>query len=80
MKCWRDKMPNGQPIICGTFKDWNIFLKWDGENWCKKFCPKGLRGKESDTGSYLRAKTHPWMDSVFGVPLYRQKVMGRKVA
>lgn len=32
MPCWRDKN-----FVCGNFKSWNDFIKWDGE---KNFCSR----------------------------------------
>jgi len=33
MPCWRDKN-----FICGNFKNWDEFIKWDGEKFCKNIC------------------------------------------
>ena len=78
--CWRDKMPDGTPVKCGNYESWEQFLALDGEKtFCRRLCPPGYKGKPSQSGSYMRSNKK-WMDYMGGVPIYRRKVQGRKVA
>lgn len=82
MDCWRDKMPDGKPIKCASFTDWNTFCKLEPEssNFCRKNCKPGINGSDPNKGrrGYYEAKTHPWMES--RKPIWRRRVTGRKIA
>jgi hypothetical protein len=89
MPCWRDKMPDGSPVMCGNFQSWEDFLKWDGEKFCHARCPPGPRGKQSQSASYRRS-SKAWMRSLpmgkdirgrfEDKPIYQKRVYGRRVA
>lgn len=93
MKCWRDKLPNGQPVRCGNFNTWEEFVKWDGEKFCDRLCPIGYRGRQSDSAKYIHSNK-AWMRQLslgrdingrFEDPLpirrpYQRRVRGRRVA
>ena len=80
MDCWRDKMPDGKPVECGTFPTWADFLKWDGEKICNRFCPVGAKGRPSQSAKYSLYSDKAWMRQLGGGPAYRRQVHGRKVA
>ena len=68
MTCVMDKN-----VKCGIFKNWEDFLKWDGEKYCRTFCNK-------ERERFSRRRKIKARESFKNKRAWERKVYGRKVA